>query len=458
MIKLEFLHKEPDSRRLIIIFSGWSADASIYHPDPRRNWDIAVAYMDFTTDEDTLQNDLNTILEPYSTVYLYAWSLGVRVAEAVLPKNKITAAFAINGTLNLVDDREGIPGTVYRGTEENLDLRNLKKFRRRMSPDSQTFARLFDRDFSDNEIGNLRRQLRDIAALGKAEPSLPWRKAFISSDDRIFPPVNMQKGWGDAQVEIQSVKGAHYVPIESIISTTLPDPSVIGTNFQKASETYDDNAIAQKLIIERLMKESEKLDIRPHGKILEIGPGTGLLTSSYSEKIRPASITYVDIASECGPYAKANEEEFYCCDAEEWMQTHDDRFDYIFSSSTIQWFADIEEFLRQCAVHLLPHGAICLSGFVKGNLAELDALRPAPLLYPTETAYRRWTERYFRNVRVLTDDISVTFDSARDLLMHLRLTGVNGSAPSAGIPMSSLRNLRTLTYRPVYILASEPRL
>ena len=68
-MKCEFLHKEGSSR-LILIFSGWSTDMEFYSHISHPGWDVAVVsgYTDF---------DFPTeILDSYTTISLFAWSMG----------------------------------------------------------------------------------------------------------------------------------------------------------------------------------------------------------------------------------------------------------------------------------------------------------------------------------------------------------------------------------------------
>ena len=132
-MKIEYISHNPGCRSLILVYAGWSTSPSLYQDIEITGWDVAVVY-----DYSDLSVDLS-FLEGYNTVWLFAWSLGVRMAAASLPPEKITAAFAINGTLSPVSDTEGIPPKIYNATADNLDERNLKKFQRRMTPDSDVY-------------------------------------------------------------------------------------------------------------------------------------------------------------------------------------------------------------------------------------------------------------------------------------------------------------------------------
>lgn len=447
-MKIEFISQNPGTSSLILVFAGWSTDPSLYEDVRMTGWDVAVIY-----NYDNLDLDFS-FLDKYSTVWVFAWSLGVRIAAITLPANKITAAYAINGTLSPVDDEEGIPIAIYNGTAENLDARNLKKFRRRMAPDADTFCRAFDSDFSEEEIVSLKKQLYLIGLLDVPNNELPWRRAYIGTDDKIFPPANMERSWSKIGVEIVKMPNAHYIPLPDIVMSVIPNYHTIAKRFHDALNTYNDNARAQRMIVNTLTELLPALNIPTGAKILEIGPGTGLFTDKYAKVLKPSEVHFVDIAP-LVPMEIAEKEIYYCEDAEKWIRECEEKYDCILSSSTIQWFANIPEFLYNCSKSLRPGGVVVLSSFLPGNLGELDALRPSPIHYHTETEYKEWLKKYFTNIEIYTEEILLEFTSPRELLMHLKHTGVAGSAPSPHVSPASLRSILTITYRPIYMTATH---
>ena len=80
-----------------------------------------------------------------------------------------------------------------------------------------------------------------------------------------------------------------------------------------------------------------------------------------------------------------------------------------------------------------------MSTFLPGNMGELDEFRPVPLRYPGAAELQEWLDRDFEDILVEEDEIKVEFRSVRDMMMHLKHTGVTGSAPSPGLSISALR-------------------
>lgn len=203
------------------------------------------------------------------------------------------------------------------------------------------------------------------------------------------------------------------------------------------------------------------------GDILEIGCGTGALTRLYADECAPAShIELWDIAhtNAAAHYDKAISR---CCDAEVAIRRRHPRSAYyILSSSTIQWFNSPTSFLEQCARVLLPGGYIAISTFVRGNLPEL--IETCPQLdrhLPTANEWRDMLPPTLEPLACQPSVISITMDSTREVLEHLRRTGVNALAHGADAVAMARRILRhyprhddgscTLTYYPLIIVARK---
>lgn len=446
-----------NSRRLILIFAGWSTTPDLYLDVRHPGWDVAVVhdYGSFRFSEEEV-----SFLNRYDTIWIYAWSLGVAAAEAIFanhPGIRVTAAYAINGSTAPADDSEGIPVAVFEGTMTNLSLTNLLKFRKRMAGDTATFKVLFDTEFDNEEICRLKQQLNLFLSHSFPEQtSLPWRRAYIGENDRIFPPANLERNWLKNGVEIIRTPQPHYISIASIVRQTLPDTEEIGRKFESALSTYDHHAQAQSHIAGRLADMILKGGRPSAMRILEIGQGSGILTRKYATALNPEEIDFVDISG-TPVFGIAPKENYHKSDAEEWVAKNTDkRYDLIVSASTVQWFSDLDTFLRNCSKLLKEDGVICLSTFLPGNLYELDHLRPAPIHYHSKEEILDMAARYFNIVETDEETITLNFDSAKQLLLHLRYTGVAGSV---GCPKSSAHNLSnhlssiptTLSYRPLYL-------
>lgn len=457
-MKLEFLKREEGNRRLILIFAGWSTGASFYDGIDRQGWDVAVAsgYSDLTFDTE--------VLSDYATIYVFAWSLGVWAAGRVLPKSMVTHAVAVNGTPCPCNDTLGIPQAIFHGTMENLDERNLRKFRRRMASDSDEW-KVIEEKIADtpDDIGQLKSELEFIAreSAGEiSEPAFEWSRVYISDSDRIIPPGNQLNVWSMYGAgEVITLPGPHFRDLPTIIRSTIQDTAKVGKRFEAATPTYDEAATAQRQIASRLTERLKAHNPSTGGRMLEIGPGTGILTGLMAELLHPTAIDYVELY-ELEPRGFAAEERMLTADAERWIAQSIDSYDYIVSASTLQWMVNLRRFLHDASERLRPGGMLACTTFVSGNLAELNPARPYGLLYHTEKQVREMAKECFAKVETATEDIRLTFPTAREALMHLKHTGVGGSSRS----QEGLRRLLSaitasgtpqLTYRPLYLLCCK---
>lgn len=465
-MELTYLKKEGNTR-LILIFAGWSTKPSFYIDTEITGWDVAVVSRYSEPQLDTL------FLSGYCTIYLFAWSLGVAEADRTLPPDRITAAFAINGTVTPLSDTCGIPPAIYHGTADGLSPRNLAKFRRRMMPDADSFRTLFPEEESTDECRALAEELRAIASRHNNSEELPrlrWTRAYVGNNDRIFPPANQIQAWRKSgDTDIICIDDAHYIPVSDIASGVIADTLKVSGHFSRAAETYDSAAVAQQMIalhLNQLVRRHIAAD--SVSDLLEIGPGTGFLTRAYSAYLKPHHTDFVDI-TQTGPFSLCGEMCHHTADAELWIRECRRNYDLILSSSAVQWFADIPAFFAQCGRILRPGALMAIATFAPGNLAELDTLRPAPLLYPSLEALTEMLPDTMTLIDTEESQMRVEFENRRRLLLHLKKSGVAGSGSPAlrkiskshesGMTSatSSISLPSRLTYKPIFLLARKKK-
>lgn len=427
-MEISYTYKK-DSPRLLLIFAGWSTDASAFEDISCPGYDIAVIsdYSDLTL----------PVIGNYEEVVLLAWSLGVHAAELTIKDLPLTLTIAVNGTPTPVSDTAGIPEAIYRATAENLSELTLAKFRRRMG------------------AANLQRGERSIESLREELLSLPrkqtnfrWDRAVISDGDMIFPPKNQENAWR-GRSEITHIQGPHKPCFQSIIDRFVINKSLVSSRFAKGRETYEDAADVQHRIAGHLFSLWQKHGLNARS-VLEIGVGNGYFTNLYSSKLKNIPKILWDIA----PAAEGVEQ----ADAETALPRFEGKVDAIASASTMQWFNSQAAFLQHCAGVLNNDGLAVLSTFGPKTFAELTATGVVPLPYLDEESLRRIVPDEFDILELHGGLITKVFKEPTDVLRHLKATGVNARPCKKSIYEISESYPRRddgrcgLTYQPIYLV------
>lgn len=457
--RYRWLSRDSD-KRLILIFAGWGTDWRLYADVSRSGWSVLVCY-DFAMDDFPAG-----MLDGFETIYLYAWSLGVYQASRMLAPfaDRITAAFAINGTEWPADDTRGIPRRIFHDTYACLDSRRLDKFRRRMFSSREEYQSVLPHLPEEADIRRLAAQLEriyDANEAGDLAPAPFWTRAYVGTHDLIFPAEAQRNAWENhpSGVETATVSRCHYIPIEEIINSTISSYSRVATKFREALGTYDRHAVAQRIIADKLTALIADNLPATGLSALEIGQGSGLFTRMYAPMTVCRRIDFIDLYQT--PHVPAAPvTNYHVGDAELFLEESTARYDLILSASAVQWMPDLRRFLSLAATHVAPGGMLAFSTFVRGNLSEFDALRPNPMLYHTAEEIRRMAEEFFTGVEVDTEEIRIDFPTAKEALLHLRHTGVTGTSTETlslqqlmdAIPVDD-NGRRFLTYRPIYVIA-----
>ena len=231
--------------------------------------------------------------------------------------------------------------------------------------------------------------------------------------------------------------------------------------FAKNLKSYDENAKIQKRMAERLMNF---ISNKTYKSILEIGCGTGFLTKLIKENINYEKLTAVDIVKECESYIKDIDSniEFIAIDIEEFLKTNSNKYDLIVSNASLQWVDNFEEVINSLEKILSPKGELIFSTFGPENFREIYHVLGNTLKYYSTTEL----QQMFSSAQIETEIHILAFETPKDVLRHLQLTGVNSIENAAWTKGDLLRfekgyhnicNKRpTLTYNPVFIKILSP--
>lgn len=206
-MKQTFLRQE-GLDRLTLVFGGWGTDGRLldgFLPEPGADVLLCCDYR--SQDFDV------TLLAPYRSIRLVAWSMGVWVAGRVLAGHPLPweSRVALNGTPFPIDDARGIPVSVYEGTMRGFSDVVLAKFRRRMCGTADGLRCFMEHapQRSVEELGEELRALHEAVLHSTSAPALHWDVAVVGTRDRIFPPANQLAAW-QGRAEVLAVDASHY--------------------------------------------------------------------------------------------------------------------------------------------------------------------------------------------------------------------------------------------------------
>lgn len=257
---------------------------------------------------------------------------------------------------------------------------------------------------------------------------------------------------------------------------------IVESRFARAAAHYDSNAKVQENISLKLYNMINQKAVLPASpSIFEIGCGTGNLTKLLSS-FNPSRLLVNDLCKEYAPIleAKIGRGNFSYTMGDATAVAHKltlsgSRFDIIASSSAVQWLKEPLQFINRCADLLNINGIIAFTTFLPDNLFEVNALcsTSVPVTYSSEEEIRKAISHKYNILLICHSHDTIYFDSATDVLRHLKHTGVNvpGNAPQRQIVWTRGRMCEfergyregfyvagkgyRLTYSPIFVVARK---
>ena len=235
------------------------------------------------------------------------------------------------------------------------------------------------------------------------------------------------------------------------------DKKLVRKRFQKSLNTYEDNCPAQIQMAENLIKmiaPAKKFD-----SILELGCGSGVLTKKIVSNLEYNTYDAVDIVGECSQYMNkiSSDINFINSDIEEYSPNK--KYNLIISNATLQWIEKLPEFLKKMYTYLEPNGMLLFTTFGTQNFKEIKQITGSGLNYYSLEELKIILEGY-APFSLKDEIIQIEFESPKDVLQHLKLTGVNSLSTTHWTKSNmtkfdnSYRNMFDkiiLTYNPIYI-------
>ncbi|MCB2218153.1 alpha/beta fold hydrolase [Desulfofustis glycolicus] len=195
-------------RDLIVFCNGWGMDRWPLSGLAAEPFDVVVLSDYHLLDE---IEQLRAELLRYRRCYLICWSMGVWAGQRLFSRDRdlFTRCIAINGTLQPVNDRFGIPVEIFAATLEEFSSSILERFYRRMCKETGVFT-FFHEHRPQRSLASQRRELAVLQSIVSDEAGTPtfYDSVIISGNDLIIPTRNQQAFWQDRRVI--EIDGCHY--------------------------------------------------------------------------------------------------------------------------------------------------------------------------------------------------------------------------------------------------------
>ena len=207
----------------------------------------------------------------------------------------------------------------------------------------------------------------------------------------------------------------------------------IRRNFDAAADSYDQVAVLQQIIGDRLLEKLEAIKLLPE-RILDLGSGTGNFSMLLVRRYKAAHIVQLDIAFNMLLKSRqknrsATRQHLLCGDAEH-LPLAENSVDFAFSNLTLQWVTGLDQAFAEIYQSLRPGGLLLFSTFGPDSLMELrnswarvDDYVHVNAFTDMHDAGDALVRAGFADPVMETETFTLVYDSGRALMQELKTLG-----------------------------------
>lgn len=219
------------------------------------------------------------------------------------------------------------------------------------------------------------------------------------------------------------------------------DQQLVRRAFDRAAERYQQYAVLQAEVCDRLLEKLEVVKLSPQ-LILDAGTGTGAAIPTLFARYKKAQVVTLDLSENM--LVKANQHRNFlrtpqavCGDLEK-LPFADDSFDLVFSSLSMQWCNDLNAALLEAKRVLKPGGLYVFTTFGPDTLKELrhswsqvdDNIHVNQFIDMHDIGDVLLQDGFAEPV-MEAEIMTVTYDSVDRLMRDLKAIGANVTASSS---------------------------
>ena len=215
--------------------------------------------------------------------------------------------------------------------------------------------------------------------------------------------------------------------------------ALIKAAFNKAHTSYDESAVLQREVANRLDERLDFIKLQPQ-KILEIGSGTGYYTQLLKNRYPDATIISLDIAhamltssrSKQSWLQKLRKKQLWLCADAEQLPLAANSVDMIVSNLTLQWCEQLQQTFDGIHHALKPGGLFMFTTFGPDTLKELRASWRKVDDYNHVNAFLDMHDvgdtllrAHFSDPVMDVENIALTYQEAMQLMRELKAIGAH---------------------------------
>jgi malonyl-CoA O-methyltransferase len=237
------------------------------------------------------------------------------------------------------------------------------------------------------------------------------------------------------------------------------DKHLYRQSFDRAATRYDEAAVLQKEVGQRLLERLDYVRLQPEC-ILDLGSGTGLCAAALNQLYKKAQIISLDIAPAMLQQAKnklswlektfSGKQRFICADAD-YLPLKDQSVDMIISNLTLQWCPDLDHTFGELRRVLKPDGLFMFTTLGPDTLKELrqswqavDADIHVHNFIDMHDVGDALLRSRFADPVMDMETITMTYRDARTLMQDLKTLGAHNASPARPKGLTGRRRLESM--------------